>query len=136
MRQSISVIKYLENLGFFLFAFFTIIIIITISLTSIFFQDQSRVWTAASQQHYIDNQPLSTFWDLSCSHSDASISRKSHPVTILKAAVYPWESWSEFMVAGCPSSHQPTRIREETLESGGPLQRKLNFGLHTHIRTK
>ena len=31
--------------------------------------------------------------------------------TILKAAVYPWESWSEFLVAGCPSSHQPTRIR-------------------------
>ena len=24
-------------------------------------------------------------------------------------------------MAGCPSSHQPTRIREETLESGGPL---------------
>ena len=34
-------------------------------------------------------------------------------------------------MAGCPSSHQPTRIREETLESGGPLQRKLNFRLHT-----
>ena len=33
-------------------------------------------------------------------------------------------------MAGCPSSHQPTRIREETLESGGPLQRKLNFCLH------
>ena len=31
------------------------------------------------------------------------------------------------MVAGCPSSHQPTRIREETLESGGPLQQKLSF---------
>ena len=29
------------------------------------------------------------------------------------------------MVAGYPSSHQPTRIREETLESGEPLQRKL-----------
>ena len=27
------------------------IIIIIISLTSIFFQDKSRVWTAASQQH-------------------------------------------------------------------------------------
>ena len=26
-------------------------------------------------------------------------------------------------MAGCPSSHQPTRIREEMLESGGPLQR-------------
>ena len=34
-------------------------------------------------------------------------------------------------MAGCPSSHQPTRIREETLESGGPLQRKLNFRLCT-----
>jgi hypothetical protein len=32
-------------------------------------------------------------------------------------------------VAGCPSSHQPTRIREERLESGGPLQQKLNFRL-------
>ena len=28
-----------------------LIIIIIISLTSIFFQDKSRVWTAASQQH-------------------------------------------------------------------------------------
>ena len=28
-----------------------IIIIIIISLTSVFFQDKSRVWTAASQQH-------------------------------------------------------------------------------------
>ena len=37
-------------------------------------------------------------------------------------------------MAGCPSSHQPTRIREETLESGGPLQRKLNFRLHTICR--
>ena len=27
-------------------------------------------------------------------------------------------------MAGCPSSHQPTRIREETLDSGGPFQRK------------
>ena len=35
------------------------------------------------------------------------------------------------MIAGCPSSHQPTRIREETLESGGPLQRKLSFRLRT-----
>ena len=31
--------------------FIIIIIIIIISLTSIFFQDKSRVWTAASQQH-------------------------------------------------------------------------------------
>ena len=30
---------------------FLIIIIIILSLTSIFFQDKSRVWTAASQQH-------------------------------------------------------------------------------------
>ena len=43
------------------------------------------------------------------------------PFSHHKAAVYPWESWSKFLVAGCPSSHQPTRIREETLESGGPL---------------
>ena len=34
-------------------------------------------------------------------------------------------------MAGCPSSHHPTRNREETLESGGPLQRKLNFRLRT-----
>ena len=96
-----------------------------------------------------------------------------------------WESWSEFLVAECLSTHQPTsdvatifgtprqqlvwapgqgvrattsswrapsapraprgcgacgalatrlqptRIREEMLESGGPLQRKLNFRLRT-----
>ena len=62
-----------------------IIIIIIISLMSIFFQDKSRAWTAASQQHYVDildNQPLATFWDLPFSHSDASISRKSRLVTI------------------------------------------------------
>ena len=34
-------------------------------------------------------------------------------------------------MAGCPSSHQPIRIREEMLESGGPLQRKLNFRVCT-----
>ena len=34
-----------------------IIIIITINSTSMFFQDQSRVSTAASQQHKVDNQP-------------------------------------------------------------------------------
>ena len=39
-------------------------------------------------------------------------------------------------MAGCPSSHQPTRIREETLESGGPLQRKLNFCLRTILKHK
>ena len=33
--------------------------------------------------------------------------------------------------ASCPSSHQPTRIRKETLESEGPLQRKLNFRFRT-----
>ena len=27
----------------------------------IFFQDQSRVWTAASQQYKVDNQPLATY---------------------------------------------------------------------------
>ena len=42
------------------------------------------------------------------SHSDASISRKSCLFTILKAAVYPWECWSKFLAAGCPSSHQPS----------------------------
>ena len=54
------------------------------------------------QTHFcekFDNQPLATFWDLPFSHSDASISRKSHLVTILKAAVYPWESWSEFIIS-------------------------------------
>ena len=55
------------------------------------------------------------------------------PFSHHKAAVYPWESWSKFLVAGCPSSHQPTRIREETLESGGPLQRKLNLRLRTFV---
>ena len=33
--------------------------------------------------------PLATFWNLPFSHSDASISRKSCLVTILKAALYP-----------------------------------------------
>ena len=37
------------------------------------------------------------------------------------------------MEAGCPSSHQPTRIREETLESVGPLQQNLNFRLCTNM---
>ena len=36
------------------------VIIIIISLTSIFFQDQSRIWMATSQQHKVDNQPLAT----------------------------------------------------------------------------
>ena len=58
--------KYLRSLNY-------IIIIILISLTSIFFQDKSRVWTAASQQHQVDNQPLATFWVFPFSHSDASI---------------------------------------------------------------
>ena len=79
----------------------------------------------------IENQPLATFWDLPFSHSDASILRKSHLVTKLKAAVYPWEGWSKFLIAGCPSSHQPTRIREDTLESGGSIEQKLNFRLRT-----
>ena len=52
------------------------------------------------------------------------------PFSHHKAAVYPWESWSKILVVGCPSSHQPARIREEMLESGRPLQRKLNFRLH------
>ena len=37
------------------------------------FQDQSRVWTAASQQQDVDNQPLAFS---------------------LNAVVYPWESWN------------------------------------------
>ena len=32
--------------------------------------------------------------------------------------VHLWECWSKFLVVGCPSSHQPTRIMEEKLESG------------------
>jgi len=58
------------------------------------------------QQYWVENEPIATFWDLWFSHSDASVSRKSHLVTISKAAVYPWECWSKFLVAGCPSSHQ------------------------------
>ena len=66
-----------------------------------------RVWTAASQQHKIDNQPLATIRisHFSLSHSDASIFEKilfSH----YKAVVYPWECWSKFLVVGCPSTHQ------------------------------
>ena len=34
------------------FIFIIIIIVIIISLTFVFFQDQSRVWTAATQQHW------------------------------------------------------------------------------------
>ena len=46
-------------------------IFITI-LTSTFYQNKSRVWTAASQQHKEDNQPLAFS---------------------LKAVVYPWKKW-------------------------------------------
>ena len=70
------------------------IIIIIIILTSIFFQEHSRVWT---EQHKVDNQPLAFSF---------------------MAVVYPWEYWNKVMVIGCSSWHQPTRIREETLESG------------------
>ena len=35
-------------------------IIVIINLTFMFFQDQSKAWTAASQQHKVDNQPLAT----------------------------------------------------------------------------
>ena len=38
-----------------------IIIIIIFNLMSLFFQDKSRLWTAASQQHKVDNQPLATW---------------------------------------------------------------------------
>ena len=54
------------------------------------------------------------------------------PFSHNKAAVYPWGSWSKFLVAGCPSSHQPTRIMEEMLESGGPLQQEVEFLPHFH----
>ena len=74
-------------------------IIIIISLTSIFTQEQSRVWTAASQLHYSRQSTLTTYWDLLFSHSDACISRKSCLVGISKAAVYSWGCWSEFLVA-------------------------------------
>ena len=35
----------------------------------------------------VDNQPLATFWDLSFSHSDASISRKSRLVIIRQHSI-------------------------------------------------
>ena len=73
-------------------------------------------------------QPALNLWWVWRSKSNMVLPFSHH-----KAAVYPWESWSKFLVAGCPSSHQPTRIREETLESGGPLQRKLSFRLRTHF---
>ena len=57
---------------------------------------------ATTQQHKVDNQPLATFWDLPFSQSDASISRKSRPGTILKAAVYPGESWEWVFGGGMP----------------------------------
>ena len=41
-----------------------------------------------------------------------------------QAVVYPWECWSKFLVTGCPSSHQPTRIREETLECGNLFEQR------------
>ena len=47
-----------NTLAFAKFKSFSSIIIII--LTSVFFQDQSRVWTAASQQHKVENQPLAT----------------------------------------------------------------------------
>ena len=55
------------------------------------------------EMNHFDNQPLATpsFWDLSFSHSDASILRKSR--NRHEAVVYPWECWSEFLVAGCLS---------------------------------
>ena len=81
-------LEYLNLSGNFLDSIIIIIIIIIIiSLTSIFFQDKSRVWTAASQQHSVDKQPLATFWDLPFSHSDTSISRKSHLVTIRQLSI-------------------------------------------------
>ena len=55
--------------------------------------------------------------DVSFSHSDASISRKTVSIRWLSIQ-YPWECWSEFLVAGCPSSHKSAGIREDMLESG------------------
>ena len=68
---------------YFVVIILTIIIIIIISLTFIFFQDQSRRWMAASQQHMVDKQPLATLpcRDLLFSSSDTSIFKKI-PVTI------------------------------------------------------
>ena len=63
------------------------IIIIIINLTSMFFQDQSRVWTAASQQHKVDNTHRSTR-DFSFNHSDTSISRKFCLVTIRQLSIH------------------------------------------------
>ena len=61
-------------------------VLIIIILTSIFFQDQSRVWTAASKQHMVNNQPL-VF---------------SHH----KAVVYPWKYWSKVLLTRCSSWSQ------------------------------
>ena len=97
-----------------------IIIIIIIGLTSIFFQDKSRVWTAASQQHLVDNQPLATFWDLSFSHRDASISRKSRLDTIRQLSI-PGKVGASFW--WCDALlHQPVGIWEDT-RIWKPLQR-------------
>ena len=101
---------------------------IIISLASIYLQDKSRVWMAASQQHMVENQPLATLRDFAFSHSEACIFENipfSH-----KAVFWLWECWSEFLVAGCPPSHQPTRIMEETLES---QTFDLGTQCHTHF---
>ena len=62
--------------------------IIIICIMSIFFQDESRVWTAASQQHKVDNQPSVTrpFWDLPISRVDTFL-RKSRLVTIRQQSI-------------------------------------------------
>ena len=53
----------------------------------------------------VDKQPLATFWGLSFSHTDASVSRKSRLVTILKSSVYiPGNVGASF--AGFPHTNQ------------------------------
>ena len=63
------------------------------------------VWTAASQQQKVYNQPLAF----------------SHHETV----DYSRECWNEFSVTGCPSWRQPAQITEETLESGNLFSGKL-----------
>ena len=71
---------------------------------------------AAPQQHYVDNQSLVTFCDLSISHSDASISRKSRLVIIRQLSIPGKVGASIWWWDALP--HQPVGIREMTLESG------------------
>ena len=69
----------------------------------------------ASQQHKVDNQPLVTllFWDISFSHSYASISRKSRLVTIRQLSIHGNVEMSFWWPDVLPEANQ-----EEMLESG------------------